>query len=80
MDTENVVHLHNAILLSYKNNDIMNFSGKWIELENTIQSEVTQTQKDMNGNDMGKGHGYRIPMIQPTDSKKLKKKVPSKDA
>jgi hypothetical protein len=29
-----------------KNEDIMNFAGKWMELENTL-SEVTQTQKDM---------------------------------
>jgi hypothetical protein len=29
--------------------DIMNFSGKWMELENNILSEVTQTQKDMCG-------------------------------
>ena len=29
-----------------KNNDILNFSGKWMELENIILSEVTQTQKD----------------------------------
>ena len=28
-----------------KNNDILNFAGKWMELEN-ILSEVTQTQKD----------------------------------
>jgi hypothetical protein len=28
-----------------KNSDIMNLSGKWIELENIILSEVTQTQK-----------------------------------
>jgi hypothetical protein len=32
-----------------KNKDIMCFSGKWIELENTILSKVTQTQKDMHG-------------------------------
>ena len=31
-----------------KINDIMNFAGKWMELENIILSEVTQTQK---GND-----------------------------
>jgi hypothetical protein len=31
-----------------KNKDIINFIGKWIELEN-ILSEVTQTQKDMLG-------------------------------
>jgi hypothetical protein len=32
-----------------KNEDIMKFAGKWMELENTILSEVTQTQKDMHG-------------------------------
>jgi hypothetical protein len=41
MDTENVVHLHNGVLLS-KNNEFMKFLGKWIELENIILSEVTQ--------------------------------------
>jgi hypothetical protein len=33
--------------LAIKNKDIMKFAGKWIELENTILNEVTQTQKDM---------------------------------
>ena len=32
-----------------KNKDIMNFSGKWMELENYILSEVTQTQNNMHG-------------------------------
>jgi hypothetical protein len=32
-----------------KNEDIMSFAGKWMELENIILSEITQTQKDMNG-------------------------------
>ena len=32
-----------------KNEDILSFSGKWMELENIILSEVTQTQKDMHG-------------------------------
>ena len=41
MDKENMVHLHNG----EKNNDILKFARKWIELENTILSEVTQTQK-----------------------------------
>jgi hypothetical protein len=27
----------------------MNFAGKWIELENIVLSEVTQTPKDMHG-------------------------------
>ena len=32
-----------------KNKDIMNFVGKWLELENIILSEVTQAQKHMHG-------------------------------
>jgi hypothetical protein len=29
-----------------RNEDILSFAGKWMELENIILSEVTQTQKD----------------------------------
>ena len=32
--------------LAVKNNDIMKFVGKWMELEKIILNEVTQTQKD----------------------------------
>ena len=32
-----------------KNEDILSFAGKWLELENIILSEVTQTQKDVYG-------------------------------
>ncbi|KAL6089809.1 hypothetical protein STEG23_025757 [Scotinomys teguina] len=32
-----------------KNNDIMKFADKWMELENVILNEVTQTQKDKHG-------------------------------
>ena len=32
-----------------KNEDIMSFAGKLMELENIILSEVTQTQKEMHG-------------------------------
>ena len=49
MNTENVVNLYNGILLSIKNEDILSFAVKWMELENIILSEVTQTQKDMHG-------------------------------
>jgi hypothetical protein len=35
--------------LAIKNEDILSFAGKWMELENTILSEVIQTQKDMHG-------------------------------
>ena len=42
MDTENVVHLHNGVLLSYLKNEFMKFLGKWMDLEGIILSEVTQ--------------------------------------
>jgi hypothetical protein len=32
-----------------KNEDILTFAGKWMELENITMSEVTQAQKDMHG-------------------------------
>jgi hypothetical protein len=32
-----------------KNEDILSLAGKWMELENIIPREVTQTQKDMHG-------------------------------
>jgi hypothetical protein len=34
---------------SIKNEGIMSSSGKWMELEIIILSEVSQTQKDMHG-------------------------------
>jgi hypothetical protein len=32
-----------------KNNDFMKFTGIWMELENTILSEVIQSQKNTHG-------------------------------
>jgi hypothetical protein len=32
-----------------KNKEILSFASKWMELENIILSEVTQTPKDMHG-------------------------------
>ena len=46
MDKENVVHLHSGVLTMDKNNDILKFAGKWIDLDKNILSEVTQTQKE----------------------------------
>ena len=46
MDKENMVHLDNGVLHSGKNYDILKFSGKWMDLEKNILSEITQTQKD----------------------------------
>ena len=44
MDTENVVHLHNGVTI--KNNEFMKFLDKWMDLEDIILSEVTQSQKN----------------------------------
>ena len=44
-DKDNVVHSHNGVLYS-KKNDILKFAGNWMDLENIILSEVNQTQKD----------------------------------
>jgi hypothetical protein len=46
MDTENVVHLHNGVYSGIKNNEFMKFLGKWMNLEEIILSEVTQSQKN----------------------------------
>ena len=32
-----------------KNNDILNFACKWMEIENALLNEVTQTQKEEYG-------------------------------
>jgi hypothetical protein len=52
MDTENVVHLHNGVVYLHsdiKNNEFMEFLGKWMELKNIILSEETQSQKNTHG-------------------------------
>ena len=50
MNTENVVHLHDGVVLSYLKNQFMKFLGKWMDLEGIILGEVTQSQK--NSHDM----------------------------
>jgi hypothetical protein len=40
MDQENVVLVHNGILLSHEEK-IVSFAGKWMELENIILSKVS---------------------------------------
>ena len=50
MDTENVVYLHSGKYYSaIKNEDILSFAGKLMELENIILSKVTLTPKDVHG-------------------------------
>jgi hypothetical protein len=47
---QNMWHIYTMEYYSaIKNNDLMNFSGKWMELENIILSEVTQSQKSSYG-------------------------------
>ena len=57
-----------------KNGDIMSFAGKWLELEDIIQIEITQTQKNMHGiYSLISGYqpkNYRIPRIQATEFNK----------
>jgi hypothetical protein len=44
-----MVYLHVEYYSTIKNDHVMNFEGKCIELENTKLSGVTQTQKDTDG-------------------------------
>ena len=47
MDTEKYTQWNTTQLL--ENNDFMKFAGKWMEFENIILSEVTQSQKNTHG-------------------------------
>jgi hypothetical protein len=52
MDTENVKMWSNYTMeycSAIKNNNFMKFTCKWMELENIILSEVTQSQKNTCG-------------------------------
>jgi hypothetical protein len=48
MDTEKKITQWSTTQL-LKNNEFMTFSGKWMDLENIILSEVTQSQKNTHG-------------------------------
>jgi len=39
------------MISAIKNNDFMTFIGRWMELENIILSEITQSQKNTQGMD-----------------------------
>ena len=46
MDKEDVVPRYNGILLNCKKNRLVPPAATWIDLVNTIQSEVSQKEKD----------------------------------
>ena len=46
MDKEVVIHIHNRILLSYKRNAFESVLMRWMNLEPTIQSEVSEKEED----------------------------------
>jgi hypothetical protein len=48
-----VVFIYNGILFNHKENEILLFAGKWMELENIIVSKVSQVQK-------AKGHMFSL--------------------
>ena len=46
MDEENVVYIHNEILLSHKKSEILPFATPWMDLGNITLREISQTEKD----------------------------------
>ena len=49
MDIEIVVYLHKEHYSVIKNNEFMKFLGKWMDREDIILNEVTQSQKKTHG-------------------------------
>ena len=47
VDEEDVVHIHNGILLSHKKNQIIAFVATWMDLEIIMLSEVSQTKTNI---------------------------------
>ena len=46
MDQQSVVYTHNGILFSLKRKEILTQAATWINLENMMLSEISQSQKD----------------------------------
>ena len=65
--------------LAVKNKGIMNFVGIWMELENIILGEITQTQNDVHSDKWILSQKYKIYMIEPTHLMLNKKECLSED-
>jgi hypothetical protein len=46
MENENVLHTHDEIVCSYKDNEILLFAIPWINMEDITLSERSQTLQD----------------------------------
>ena len=44
-DKDDVVCMHNAILLTHKNDEILPLATTWMDLEGIMLSEISQTRK-----------------------------------
>ena len=45
MDKEDMVYIHNGILLSQKNDEIWSFVTTWMDVEGIMLSEISQREK-----------------------------------
>jgi hypothetical protein len=45
MDKESVVHVSSGTVQSHRKNEMLPFEATWVEVENSILREISQTQK-----------------------------------
>ena len=46
MDKDNIIYIHNRLLLSHKKNETMLFAATWMDIEIIILSEVSHREED----------------------------------